>query len=191
MGRLTLVTGGARSGKSTFAEKLVATYGDNICYIATSIPFDEGMIDRIKKHKEQRPSDWDTLEAYEDIHLHIAKRTGNYDAYILDCITLLVTNLMFKDMPDYDTLDFDGIEGIERMIAEQIDLMVQAMRLADDNVVLVTNEVGLGIVPENKIARVYRDIAGRVNQQLGNLCDDVYLVVCGQAMHIKKGEVIG
>nr|WP_207713445.1 MULTISPECIES: bifunctional adenosylcobinamide kinase/adenosylcobinamide-phosphate guanylyltransferase [unclassified Fusibacter] len=188
---MTLVTGGARSGKSTFAEKLVASFGDNICYIATSIPFDEGMIDRIKKHKEQRPSDWDTLEAYEDIHLHIAKRTGNYDAYILDCITLLVTNLMFKDMPDYDTLDFDGIEGIERMIAEQIDLMVQAMRLADDNVVLVTNEVGLGIVPENKIARVYRDIAGRVNQQLGNLCDDVYLVVCGQAMHIKKGEVIG
>jgi adenosylcobinamide kinase/adenosylcobinamide-phosphate guanylyltransferase len=96
---------------------------------------------------------------------------------------------MFRDMPDYDTLDYGGIEDIEKMIAEQIELMISAMRKSDDHVVLVTNEVGLGIVPENKLARVYRDIAGRVNQQLGHLCDDVYLVVCGQAMHIKNSEV--
>jgi adenosylcobinamide kinase/adenosylcobinamide-phosphate guanylyltransferase len=189
MGKITLVTGGARSGKSTYAEKLVATYGSKICYIATSIPFDDGMKDRIKKHQEQRPSAWDTLEAYEDIDQHIKRRAGSYDAYILDCITLLVTNLMFRDMPDYDTLNYDGIEDIEKMIASQIGLMIESMRQADDNVVLVTNEVGLGIVPENKLARVYRDIAGRVNQQLGHLCDDVFLVVCGQAMHIKNSEV--
>lgn len=185
MSEIILVTGGARSGKSTFAENLVTQYGDNIAYIATALAFDEGMQDRIEKHRAQRPSHWETLEAFENLGDHFLRLKGQHDGYLLDCITLMVTNLMFKDMPDFDTLLPEKLEEMETMIYQQVADMVKGIRESGARVVLVTNEVGMGIVPENAIARLYRDIAGRVNQQLGHQADAVYLVVCGQALKIK------
>lgn len=187
MGRIILVTGGARSGKSTFAEKTVATFGQDVCYIATALAFDEGMQERIDKHRADRPSDWYTLEAYEAIPDQLKTLHKDFDAYMLDCVTLMVTNLMFKDAPDYDTLAYDQIDEIEKRIHHEMRTLLAYFRSIDANLVLVTNEVGSGIVPENKMARIYRDLAGRVNQVLGHLVDEVYLVVCGQALCI-KGE---
>ncbi len=185
MSEIILVTGGARSGKSTFAEGLVAQYGHNIAYIATALAFDTGMQDRIEKHRAQRPSHWETIEAFENLGGVFLGRKDQHQGYLLDCITLMVTNLMFKDMPDFDTLLPEKLEEMEAMIYQQVADMVKGIRESGAKVVLVTNEVGLGIVPENPIARLYRDIAGRVNQQLGHQADAVYLVVCGQALKIK------
>ncbi len=182
--KIVLITGGARSGKSTFAEQMVEAMGGQIGYIATSIPFDAGMRDRIKKHKEQRPDIWETFEKYKNLH-ELFDTNEMKDAYLLDCVTLLVTNLMFENSQNWDDIDYDQIDQIEARIQEQIDKMIKSIRKNGATVVMVTNEVGLGIVPENKLARVYRDIAGRVNQQIGHQADEVYLVVCGQPMKIK------
>lgn len=185
MSEITLITGGARSGKSTYAETLAKACEGPVCYIATAIPFDEGMRERIRHHRAQRPGDWETLEAFSGLGDIIRQRRGQQALYLLDCVTLLVTNLMFKDMPDYDTLLPDQVQKIEADILAEIDDLVLAIRQSDSRMLLVTNEVGMGIVPENAIARIYRDIAGRVNQRIGASADAVYLVVCGQALKIK------
>jgi adenosylcobinamide kinase/adenosylcobinamide-phosphate guanylyltransferase len=185
MSKIVLVTGGARSGKSTYAENYVAQMGSAICYIATAIPFDDGMKERIKLHRAQRPRDWETVEKYEGLSELFMQQQGKYHAYLLDCLTLMVTNLMFKDMPDFDTLVTERLATMESMIYKEVDEMVEAIRESGSSVVMVTNEVGMGIVPENAIARLYRDIAGRVNQRIGHAADEVYLVVCGQALKIK------
>lgn len=191
MSEITLITGGARSGKSTFAEQLAQTDGGRVCYIATAIAFDEGMQERIKLHRAQRPAIWETVEAYDGLGEIIRQRQGLQELYLLDCVTLMVTNLMFRDMPDYDTLLKDQVDTIEAQIMAQVDDLVLALRETDSRMLLVTNEVGMGIVPENAIARIYRDIAGRVNQRLGHAADRVYLVVCGQVLQIKGQGTAG
>jgi adenosylcobinamide kinase/adenosylcobinamide-phosphate guanylyltransferase len=95
MSNIVMVTGGARSGKSSHAENLCKSQNNNVAYIATSIPFDEGMKDRIKKHQEMRPKNWTTYESYEDIHKLIKGIEENHHTVILDCVTLLINNLMF------------------------------------------------------------------------------------------------
>lgn len=185
MSEITLITGGARSGKSTFAEDLARREKGHVCYVATAIAFDEGMKDRIRHHRAQRPGEWETLEAYLGLGDIIRARKGQQALYMLDCVTLLVTNLMFKDMPDYETLLPDQVAQVEEAILLEIDDLLVAIRETDSRMLLVTNEVGMGIVPENPLARIYRDIAGRVNQRIGHKADQVYLVVCGQPLKIK------
>lgn len=185
MSRITLITGGARSGKSTYAEEMARAVQGPVCYVATALAFDVGMQERIAMHRAQRPSEWETLEAYDGLGDIVRARKGQQALYLLDCVTLMVTNLMFKDMPDWDTLLPEAIASVEAQIICQIDDLLKALRETDSDMILVTNEVGMGIVPENAIARAYRDIAGRVNQRIGHGSDEVYLVVCGQAMKIK------
>lgn len=180
---IDLVTGGARSGKSTYAEALVATYGDDICYIATAIAFDDGMKDRIKKHRQQRPSEWATKEAYKGLADFV--ENSNYDAYILDCVTIMVTNLMFDSGYDFDVIDRESINALEAEIMAEVKALLEAIKAKNANIVFVTNELGSGIVPADKMTRYFRDIAGRVNQLIGNFADTVTLVVCGQALKIK------
>lgn len=182
---LSLVTGGARSGKSSFAEEHVVTLGKKVGYIATAEPFDEGMKDRIKKHIKQRPDTWPTFECYDRISPEIEVISKACDVVLLDCITVMVTNLMFKSHDDWTTIQRDEIDEIEALILNEIDSMVQKFKKAGLSAVLVTNEVGAGIVPENRLARVFRDIAGRVNQRIARQVDEVYLVVSGIPMKIK------
>ncbi|WP_105618608.1 bifunctional adenosylcobinamide kinase/adenosylcobinamide-phosphate guanylyltransferase [Vallitalea okinawensis] len=184
MGKLILVTGGARSGKSTFAENLIKASYEDVLYIATAIPYDGEMVERIKKHREQRPSKWETYEGYKDLGQVLNNNTS--EAVLLDCMTIMVTNLMFDYMGEEDINDCDT-ELMEKYILEQINQLIDGTRAYAGTTVLVTNEVGSGLVPESKLSRVFRDIAGRVNQRIAGKAEEVYLVVSGIPVRI-KGE---
>lgn len=185
MGRLILVTGGARSGKSSYAEELAGGFGDNVLYIATSIPFDEEMKERVKKHRERRPSDWETLEAYKDLDRHVEGRLATKSAVLLDCITVMAANLMLEKCPDLDKLDDRAAEEVEKHVLLQINSLLEAVKASPVPFVVVTNEIGMGVVPEHKSARVFRDVAGRGNQVLARTADEVYLCVSGIPVRIK------
>ncbi|MDR0880462.1 MAG: bifunctional adenosylcobinamide kinase/adenosylcobinamide-phosphate guanylyltransferase [Clostridioides sp.] len=219
MAKIILVTGGSRSGKSIFAESICEYKKDKTAYIATSIPFDEEMKDRVKKHRENRNQNWKTYESYSDVHLLIPEISCDFNTVLLDCVTLMVTNLMFdyeaklKDNKykstnsddnlqktpanamDYDTeLNYgDGIEGynsnqidiLKSYVDSQIESLLSAIEETDLYCVFVTNELGMGIMPDNKLSRVYIDIAGKVNQRIAERSDEVYLTVSGIPVKIK------
>lgn len=185
MGRLILVTGGARSGKSSFAEETVKKFGDNALYIATSIPFDDEMKLRIKKHREQRPSNWETLEAYKDLGVHLDGRLEGKSAAMLDCVTIMVTNLIFEENLDWDNVKAGDILRIEGYVQSEMEKLIRIIKESTIPFVLVTNELGMGIVPEYASARIFRDIAGRVNQMIARAADEVYFCVSGIPMKIK------
>lgn len=190
---ITLVTGGARSGKSKRAEALITECQGEKLYIATAIPYDDEMKDRIKKHQQSRPSNWMTYEGFRDLHNVLGKEGRNYGAILLDCVTIWVTNLLFDIMGDrdFDRLTEEELKEMEASIMDQVTKFVEAMHKLDEstgsliNMVLVTNELGMGLVPESKLSRVFRDIQGRVNQYLGSHSHAVELVVCGIPMKIK------
>lgn len=184
MGKMMLVTGGARSGKSSYAESLLRKMDGDIMYIATAIPFDDEMKDRIKKHKQQRPDTWHTYEGHKELYKVVAEQSCNYVGVLLDCVTILVTNLMFDYMGEKDIEDID-IDSLEKSIYKEFELLVNSIKRSSADVVLVTNELGCGVVPESKLGRVFRDIAGRMNQYLGRNADEVYLSVCGIPTKIK------
>lgn len=185
MGHLVVVTGGARSGKSSFAEVLAKDYKCDVIYIATSIPFDDEMKIRIKKHIEQRPKDWKTIEAYRDIDEHLAQEKNSSSVFLLDCITIMITNIMLETPIDWDSASDKEIDYVENEVKIQIEKVLKAAKEIDSTFILVTNEIGMGIVPENKLSRIFRDIAGRMNQILAKSADEVYLCVSGIPMKIK------
>lgn len=178
---ITLVTGGARSGKSTFAEAMLEGK-DDVTYIATSQVFDEEMEDRVKKHKSRRPKEWKTWESPFELK-NCPYKNGNY---LVDCLTLFTSNHLFKVLKDGDHVSPSMQEEIEENIKNEIFQICQEARRSKANLILVTNEVGSSIVPDNHISRVFRDIQGRINQYSGSLADKVYLVVCGQGVLIKQ-----
>ncbi|EGO5243220.1 bifunctional adenosylcobinamide kinase/adenosylcobinamide-phosphate guanylyltransferase [Enterococcus faecalis] len=197
MGKIILVTGGARSGKSTFAESELKEK-KSVCYIATSvITFpDPEMEQRVLLHKRQRPASWMTEERFLQVG-DFLKQNNHYSAYLIDCVTILTTNLFYYLLgqqfgDDYQKIDeqinqFTEVQKLEieaKLKKEWIDI-TKAIHMIPADVILVTNEVGLGIVPESKLSRWFRDILGRINQQLGKEADDVYFVVCGIPTKIK------
>ena len=184
---IVLVTGGARSGKSRFSETLMMEATGKKLYMATAIPFDEEMKERIHKHKERRPDDWDTYEGFQQLARVIRENSNKYQVILLDCVTLWLTNLFFEHLGsrDIDRLTMQEIDGIENKIGLEVNDFIEAVGDYEGMMVLVTNEIGMGIVPENKMTRVFRDIQGRVNQQLGKQADAVHLVVCGIPVRIK------
>ncbi len=177
---IILVTGGARSGKSSFAEERVKTYGKDILYVATSIAFDDGMKDRIQKHRAQRPDYWETLERYKAFK-EIEVRP--YDGVIVDCMTLMVSNLMLEYPGDFDQISMAEVDVLEASIFQEVKDFLE--KFAQQNLVIVTNEVGMGLVPPYKMGNIFRDIAGRVNQFLAKQADEVYLAVSGIPVKIK------
>ena len=188
MGKSILVTGGARSGKSSYAESLAAKEGKAVLYVATSIPFDEEMKSRIHKHQQSRPKGWDTYEGYRYLGTYLKELNTYYDAILIDCITIMVTNLLFDFLDpslDMDKLTMEQIQQVEEKIQQEIQLLLEGIEKTSSTVIMVTNELGSGIVPESKLGRIFRDIAGRVNQQIAQRADRVYLTVCGIPMQIK------
>lgn len=183
MKRMIFITGGARSGKSTLAEKLTGKIGSSIAYIATSIPFDEGMKDRIKKHREVRPKEWTTIERYKDFHEIPKDIINSHDTFLLDCLTLMVSNLLLDSNLDFETCSIGEIDKIEGDIYNEINNFLEIMK--DKNLIIVTNEVGMGLVPSYRLGSIFRDIAGRVNQSLAARADEVYFTVSGIPMKIK------
>ncbi|MFC2343423.1 MAG: bifunctional adenosylcobinamide kinase/adenosylcobinamide-phosphate guanylyltransferase [Negativicutes bacterium] len=180
MGKIVLVTGGARSGKSRFAESYAARYGKSVAYIATAEVYDEEMAFRVQLHQKRRPAEWQTYEAPFDAHNALQEAGEKHDMILFDCLTLYVSNLLCS---------LDSIEDSHRnylLAQEKLERLIQAARAHEGTAIFVTNEVGSGIVPENHLSREYRDIAGIVNQWMGRAADEVYLVTCGLAVNIKK-----
>ena len=174
MTKIVLITGGARSGKSSFAEKLASTLGKDVLFLATAEALDKEMADRIKKHKLKRNSTWKTVE--EPININILNKFKNFEgAVILDCVTLWLSNMIHKF----------GIEGAEGRILGDIQTLLKTVKTSKFTLIVVSNESGLGIVPENKLAREFRDIAGKCNQLIARMSDEVYFMISGIELKIK------
>jgi adenosylcobinamide kinase / adenosylcobinamide-phosphate guanylyltransferase len=179
---ITLLLGGARSGKSFFAQE-AAKKAKKVLFVATAEAGDEDMKRRIRIHKEERPAHWKTLEATSHIGGAIEKNRQDEELVIIDCITLLVTNIICQiDEKEYDSCDEGGLE--EKVYAEIKELQA-CLKKCSASFILVSNEVGLGIVPDNRISRIYRDLLGRANQMLAQSADEVYLMVAGIPLKIK------
>ncbi|AIS51523.1 bifunctional adenosylcobalamin biosynthesis protein CobU [Thermoanaerobacter kivui] len=182
--KLIMVTGGARSGKSEFAEELALKEGgDNVLYIATSIPFDEEMKERIKRHKERRPPSWETKEAYKNLYEVISKSSAK--VVLIDCLTVMITNFLMEVDLMWEKANIEEIDKIESQIAAEVEKILKAKKVFKGDIILVTNEVGMGLVPEYKLGRIFRDIAGRMNKKVAEAADEVYLMVSGIPLKIK------
>lgn len=185
MGKLILITGGARSGKSTFAEKMAGEQGSNVLYVATARQTDSEMEERIAKHKARRPAGWLTYEGYKNLDLALDGLLEGRSAVLLDCITIMVSNLMLDESFEWDDLSRDRVEEIEASILHQVERLICLVKMNEVPFILVTNEVGLGVVPPYPMGRDFRDIAGRMNQFIAGTADEVYFCVSGIPMKIK------
>lgn len=190
---MILITGGARSGKSTFAEKLAMqreaepASTNGVLYIATAWSDDGEMQARILKHQQSRPKTWQTYETHQNSGNLIAEKSQLFSVIILECITTMLTNLIFDEIGDQSPENADFI-ALEETLNSQINQLLQGCILSESNdcqVIIVTNELGLGIVPDNIFARQFRDIAGRVNQRLAQNAQQVYFVVSGIEIMLK------
>lgn len=165
----TLVLGGARSGKSAFSENLVATSGLKPHYLATGRAWDGEMQDRIAEHRTRRGPQWTTHEEPLDLTGALSRLDGPDNIVLVDCLTLWVTNLMMEDRP---------------MLAE-FDRLVDAIRATSARLIFVSNEVGLGIVPDNAMARAFRDHAGTLHQRVAQVATQVYFIAAGLPLTLK------
>ncbi len=181
MGKIVLITGGARSGKSKFAENYVASTGKDIAYIATSQIFDDEMAYRVKLHRQRRPANWQTFEAPFNAHEAIQEAFNEHDTILFDCLTLYLSNYLCQE--EAQNLSLDDLSDNVSMLMNELISAVRSV--TNKTCVFVTNEVGAGIVPENELARKYRDLAGLCNQQIAKTADEVYLVVSGIPLQIK------
>jgi adenosylcobinamide kinase/adenosylcobinamide-phosphate guanylyltransferase len=180
-----MVTGGARSGKSQFAESLAMKDGGySVLYIATSIPFDDEMKERVRRHRERRPEEWETVEAYNGISDII--RSTNKKAVLLDCLTVMVSNLLLEIDMTWEEKDLEDVDRAEEKITKEVDGLINASKASNKDVIVVTNEVGMGLVPEYKLGRIFRDISGRINKKIAENADYVYFMVSGIPLEIKS-----
>ena len=171
--KTTLVLGGCRSGKSSHALKLAEDASDkNRIYIATCVPYDNEMQDRVNRHQGERDNTWQTVETPVDIAGTITENSSHAGVILVDCLTLWVTNLLMEDKS-------------EEEILKEVAQLNSALEKSLCPVILVSNEVGAGIVPENGLARKFRDIAGFVNQKVAKCVDNVFFTAAGIPLKIK------
>ncbi len=181
---ITLIIGGARSGKSSYAEKYCLSKSSNPAYIATAQIYDSEMAERVKKHQERRNGIWKNYEEPYFISLLLEKIIKDHDVILLDCLTIYITNLMLKDYNYEGENQESFMEEKEKSIYQEVEKIIKIIP-KDKELVIVSNEVGLGIVPENFLARIFRDISGRMNQFIGEECDQVVLTTAGIPIKIK------
>lgn len=185
--QIILCSGGARSGKSEFAERLALAIKGPKAYVATGQAFDEEMVDRIKKHQERRGKIWNNFE----VPLYLADEWENIsqsaDVILIDCLTMFTTNHMMA----YGSIrGQEDANRLEQTILSELDTLLDSIQSCEGKtVIFVTNEIGLGIVPDNKLARYFRDIAGRVNRAVASVADKLYLTISGVTIELKSQEV--
>ncbi|KXS43882.1 MULTISPECIES: bifunctional adenosylcobinamide kinase/adenosylcobinamide-phosphate guanylyltransferase [unclassified Candidatus Frackibacter] len=183
-----LVLGGARSGKSSFAEDMAYNWGqEDVTYIATAEAGDEEMKERIQKHQESRPSTWKTVEETKDVASRIINLAQETEVILLDCLTVLVSNLLLQG-EDFGTEDYEFVNGEEKAEAAltEIERLANNLKQASANIIIVSNEVGQGLVPPYPLSRVYRDTVGRANQIIAQVVDEVYITYAGLPVEIKE-----
>lgn len=224
MGKIILITGGASSGKSEFAEKICEqlekplnfkdrlskkdniccdirnnySYGEyiddrllkanrsNVVYIATGIPFDEELKSKKEKHvKRRKNKGWDTIEEYENLDKLFYSKKFDYEIVLIDCITMMISNLMFQDDVNFDAGNTENRNEKRKEILTEVEKFTKSIKSKKSDFILVTNEIGMGVLPSNKLSRFFNEVAGEINQILAEISDDVYLVVSGIPMKIK------
>ena len=178
--RLIFVSGGARSGKSTFVENWAKKNGNNILFIATAERIDEEMDQRINDHINNRPKSWDTLEKPLNISESFSDNFKKYDTVILDCINLLSSNALLSLPKNSTQSDSDFA------VMDQVDDILKIYKDHQATWLIVTNEVGLGLVPTYKLGRLFRDSLGRANQKIASIADEVIFMVSGIPLYLKK-----
>lgn len=180
--KLTLILGGARSGKSTFAEGLASRSGEEVMYIATAQALDDEMSQRIAAHQQKRPQSWQTLEIPLNVGQRLLDNPPQADVIVLDCLTLLVSNALLTAAPDVDQPD-------ERAAQAQVTAEIEALEAAIQSIpaawIVVSNEVGMGLVPPYPLGRIYRDLLGWANQRLARLAGRVIFMLAGLPMRLK------
>ena len=177
--RVVLLTGGARSGKSRYAQELAQNSGKKVLFVATAQGLDVDMQKRIARHREDRPQSWKTLEAHEKIGTQIQTNIGDAQLVIIDCITMLINNV-FNNYGDEIP-----VAEIEDAANKEICELIECFKSIPAEFILVTNEVGLGIVPATRVGRVYQDLLGKVNQRLVAASDEVLFMVSGLPLRVK------
>lgn len=184
---IILCSGGARSGKSEFAEQLALSLKGRKAYVATGQAFDDEMKDRIKKHQLRRGKEWITFEIPLHLHENWEQIKNVSDVILIDCLTMFTSNHVFA-RGDINTQE--DANRIESIILKELRLLLQEINNSNDKtVIFVTNEIGLGIVPENKLARYFRDITGRVNREVASAANKMYLTISGVTIELKSQEV--
>lgn len=172
MARIIFITGGARSGKSRLAEQLAESFGSPLCYIATGEARDSEMAERIAAHKARRGEKWQTFEEPRNLAEILMGATGKYRAVLVDCITLWISNLLLH-------------YGTAEPVLDEVRTLVKTLAERKTPVIFVSNEVGMGIVPENALARTFRDLAGKANELLAAAADEVYVTFSGIPLKLK------
>lgn len=181
-GKIILVTGGARSGKSEVAEQLAAAVSDRVIYLATAGVQDGEMADRVRMHRQRRPTGWITVEETHRL-ADALNSVPKGSCVLVDCLTLWTTNLLLDEsLPRQGATEAEK----EKYILNETCCVLDTARFRDLTLILVSNQVGCGIVPNNKLARSFRDIAGRVNKTVAAGADRVYLVTAGIPVELKS-----
>ena len=178
---LTLILGGARSGKSTYAQRLAEDAQLPVLFVATALAFDEEMAARIAAHRAERPAGWQTLEAPHTVGQTIRALPDPGGVVLLDCLTLLANNVLLA-LPDPE-----DAQAAQRALDAEIEDLLAAYAESRASWIVVSNEVGLGLVPEYPLGRVYRDVLGRANQRLAQAAGRVLFMVAGLPMVVKPG----
>jgi adenosylcobinamide kinase/adenosylcobinamide-phosphate guanylyltransferase len=174
--KLIFILGGARSGKSRFAQELAGKLSNKVLFIATGEPGDEEMKARIEEHKKARPPSWRTLEIPTSIGQQLETKIGDAEVVIIDCLTLLVANRLGAEL--------DYLKAAKRVLTEIGGLIARIDQL-DATFIIISNEVGSGLVPETKLGRLYRDLLGKAHQLIARRADEVYFMVAGISTKIK------
>ncbi|MCL5075759.1 MAG: bifunctional adenosylcobinamide kinase/adenosylcobinamide-phosphate guanylyltransferase [Chloroflexi bacterium] len=175
--RLILILGGARSGKSAFAERLAEEQGGAVLFVATATAEDEEMQQRITKHKQSRPPGWRTLEVPVGIAENLQQERYKAQVVLIDCLTLLTANLLLENT--------NNTLAAEKRLESEIEALLQYYDQNEATLIIVSNEVGMGLIPPYPLGRVYRDLLGRANHILAKRADEVYLMVAGLPLPVK------
>jgi adenosylcobinamide kinase/adenosylcobinamide-phosphate guanylyltransferase len=183
MGRLTFILGGARSGKSTFAQQLALERGQNVVYIATAQAGDSEMKARITTHKTNRPVHWRTLEITHQLAASLTPFPKHTHIFLLDCLTMLVSNIILQGSISDEEPDE---KMVSQSVDEEISTLLAVIQKNQADWIIVSNEVGMGLVPPYPLGRLYRDLLGKANQQIATVAHEIYLMMAGMAIPVHQ-----
>jgi adenosylcobinamide kinase/adenosylcobinamide-phosphate guanylyltransferase len=183
-GQIIFITGAARSGKSRFAESLARTHGGRVAYVPTAQVTDGEMRRRVSIHRARRPAEWDTVECPGALADALGQACAEHDVVLVDCLTVYLSRLL--PMIEGDILPLEAEEEAETHMEGELLAIVDTVRASEAATIIVSNEVGSGVVPAFPAGRLYRDLVGRANQHLVEAADFAYLVVAGVPLDLKS-----
>ncbi|MDY6912077.1 MAG: bifunctional adenosylcobinamide kinase/adenosylcobinamide-phosphate guanylyltransferase [Chloroflexota bacterium] len=183
--KVVFILGGARSGKSSYAQEMANSISGKVLFVGTAEPLNEDMRTRIEKHQQERPASWRTLEASTNIAVEIARHIGDARVVLIDCLTLLTSNLVLGEERGFAGSEEVDEKAAENRVITEIEALIEFMNKSDATFIIVSNEVGLGLVPEIQLGRIYRDILGRANQLMARHASEVNFLVAGIPVKVK------